>query len=126
MTTLTERGRNLSFLLTEATGSRSRQTVTVASGEGVLEPGTVLGRVTASKKMVASPNASTAGKEGAEVARAILAYRVDATSSDAKAVVIDADAEVKAPELAYHATVNDAAKRTAKAEQLAGVGIKVR
>ncbi|NBN62791.1 head decoration protein [Pannonibacter tanglangensis] len=122
----TERRRALAFLLSEAEGARSRQTVTVASGEGVLEPGTVLGRVTASRKFVASPHASTVGREGAEVAAAVLAYRVDATAADATAVVIDTDAEVKAPELVYHSTVNDAARRATKADQLRALGIKVR
>ena len=122
----TEGARDLGFLLSEAPGALSRQTVTIVSGEGVLAPGTVLGQVTASKKFVASPNAEVVDKEGAETATAILAYGVDATSSDTEAVVIDMNAEVKGPELAYHASVDDATKRGAKATQLRGSHIKVR
>ena len=95
-----EGARDLGFLLTEAPGALSRESVTIASGEGVLAPGTVLGQVTASKKFVASPNAEVVG--------------------------IDMNAEVKGPELAYHASVDDATKRGAKATQLRGAHIKVR
>jgi hypothetical protein len=121
-----EQARNLAFILTEANGLRSRETVTIASGEGVLEPGTLLGEVTATEKYVASPNAETVGKEGAETASAVLAYRVDATSADATAVIVSNDAEVKAPMLVYHASVDDEAKKTAKQTQLRSVGIKPR
>lgn len=122
----TEGARDLGFLLSEAPGALSRQTVTIVSGEGVLVPGTVLGQVTDSKKFVASPNAEVVGKEGGETAMAILAYGVDATASDVEAIVIDMNAEVKGPELAYHASVDDVTKQGAKATQLRGSHIKVR
>ncbi|WP_395175808.1 head decoration protein [Roseibium alexandrii] len=121
-----EQARNLAFILTEANGLRSRETVTIASGEGVLEPGTLLGEVTATEKYVASPNGVTVGKEGAETASAVLAYRVDATSADSPAVIVSNDAEVKTPMLVYHASVDDEAKKTAKQTQLRSVGIKSR
>ncbi|MEI2386041.1 head decoration protein [Breoghania sp. JC706] len=122
----TEKARNLAYLLSEANGSRSRDVVTIASGEGGLEAGTVLGQVTATKNYVVSPDAETAGKEGAETASAILAYGVDATDADVEAVVTSADAEVKAPMLIYHASVDSAAKVTAKQTQLGLAGIKTR
>ena len=53
--------------------------VTVASGAGVLQAGTVLGKVTASGKYVAYDNTAL---DGSETAVAILADKVDATSSD--------------------------------------------
>ncbi|EYD71803.1 head decoration protein [Limimaricola hongkongensis] len=118
--------RNLGCVLSEAEFGRSRDEVTIASGEGVLQPGTVLGKVTASGKFVASPNGSVVGKEGAETAVAVLAYRVDAASADAQAVVISRAAQVKGPELAYEASVNDATKTATKADQLAAVGVIVR
>lgn len=126
METKIEGARNLGFVLSEANGSRSRGVATIASGAGKLEAGTVLGVVTASGKLVASPNAEVVGKEGAEAATSILAYAVDATDADAEAVIIERDAEVKAAELAYDASVNDATKKTAKATQLAAKGIIVR
>lgn len=125
MQTLHEGPRNLAFLLSEAPGSRSRETVIIAAGQGVLLPGTLLGQVTATKKWVASPDAEVVGQEGAETARAVLAYRVDA-SADAEAVTIDCDAEIKADLVIYHASVNSALKRDAKAVQLRAAGIKIR
>ena len=122
----TETARPLAFLLSEGNGNYSRDVGTILSGEGALAAGTVLGIVTASGKYVASPNAQVAGKEGGETAKAILAYPVDATSADADAVIITRGAEVKAGELAYQATVNDATKKAAKATQLKAVDIIVR
>lgn len=126
METKTEGTRNLGFLLSESASGLSREVRTIASGEGVLAPGTVLGAITASGKLVASPNASVVGKEGAETATAILAYGVDATDADVEAVVVDAVCEVKGPELIYHSSVDDATKKAAKATQLRAAIIKVR
>lgn len=90
--------RALGFVLSEAEFDRSRDEITIASGEGVLEPGTVLGKITASGKFKASVDAS---EDGSETAAAVLAYRVDATSADAQAVAIVRAAQVKKPELVY-------------------------
>jgi len=122
----TEGPRPLAFLLSEGNGAISRETVTVASGEGRLAAGTVLGIVTASGKAVASPHAETGGKEGAETATAVLAYPVDATDTDVTAVVIHRLAEIKAQPLLFHATVDDATKQGAKIAQLAAVHIIAR
>jgi len=53
--------------------------VTIVSGAGVLTKGTVLGRVTASKKYDAYADA---GAGGLDVARSVLTEDVDATSAD--------------------------------------------
>ena len=126
MDTLTENPRNLAFILHEAAGTRSREVVTIAAGAGILEAGTVLGEITASEKFTASPEAVTVGVEGAETATAILGYRVDATAEDVDAVVVDADAEIKASLLIFEATVDDEAKQAIKVTQLRAVGIKAR
>lgn len=118
--------RALAFVLSESSGRRSRANVTVASGEGVLEAGTVLGKVTASSKMVVSPNAEVVGKEGAETATCILAYGIDATDTDVEVAVIDRDAEVKVAMLTYHDSVDNDTKKDAKVAQLDAVGIRVR
>ena len=118
--------RNLAFLLSEASGKRSLDTVTIVSGEGVLEPGSVLGEVTASEKFAFSPNAEVVGKEGAETAKAVLCYRIDATDADQTAVVVNIDAEVKTSMLLFHASVDDATKTATKLDQLRAVGIKAR
>jgi hypothetical protein len=126
MEKLTMGQHNLAFLLSEAAGNRSLDTVTIASGEGKLEPGTVLGKLTASDKFVASPNASVVGKEGAEAASAILCYATDATSADVEALVVNVDAEVKVPMLQFEASVDNQAKIDTKLDQLRAVGIKAR
>lgn len=128
METKTQRARDLAFVLSEGHGHVSREVGTIASGEGFLDAGTVLGKVTASGKYVASPAAQVAGKEGGETAVAILAYAVDATDADAQAVIIDGvgGVEVKNPMLKFHPSVNDAAKRNTKLTQLRAVGIKAR
>lgn len=118
--------RALAFVLSEGNGMISREVVTIASGAGKLEPGTVIGQVTASKKYVASPAAEVVGQEGAETAKAILCYGVDATSADVEAVVIARIAEVKDPMLIFAASVNDATKRNAKLAQIRAADIIAR
>ncbi|WFP74506.1 head decoration protein [Mesorhizobium sp. WSM4906] len=120
--------RNLAFVLSEQEGNGeiSREVVTILSGAGKLEPGSVLGQVTASKKYILSPNAQVVGKEGAETASAILAYEVDATSADVDAVVIKRIAAVKKSMLIYDASVNDDTKKAAKLAQLVAVDIIAR
>jgi hypothetical protein len=122
----TQGPRALGFLLTEADGALSRETVTIASGAGVLQPGTVLGAITASGKFVTSPNAEVVGKEGAQIASAVLAYRVDATSADVQAVVIDYHAAVKQGELIFDSSVDNSTKVAAKLAQLRAQFIKTR
>lgn len=117
--------RNLDFVLSEGNGNISYETVTIASGAGVLRPGTLLGQITASQKWAGSPNAETVGIEGAETAKAILAYGVDATSADQTAVVLRRDAEVKRDYLLFHASVDDATKISAKHSQLAAAGVNI-
>ncbi|SON55524.1 hypothetical protein HDIA_1983 [Hartmannibacter diazotrophicus] len=126
MEALTEKARNLAFILSEANGYRSRETLTIAAGSGVLEAGTVLGMVTASKKFTGAPDVETVGIEGAETAAAVLGYGVDATDVDVDVVCLTNDAEVKAPMLLFDASVDDPTKRAAKIADLAALGIKAR
>lgn len=126
MDSQTEKPRNLGFVLSEAEFGRSRDQITIASGQGVLSAGTVLGIVTASGHYAASPNAETVGVEGAETAKAVLAYAVDATSAAVPGVAITRASQVKSAELLHEASVNDATKTAAKATQLAAAGIIVR
>lgn len=119
--------RALSFLLSEASGRRSRSVGTIPSGTGKVAAGTVLGELTATDgHFVPSPHAETAGVEGAETAKAILAYGVDATNADVEVTIIDRDAEAKVGMLAYDASVDDQSKTDAKIAQLAAVGIRAR
>lgn len=57
--------------------------ITIASGQGVLKRGTVLGKITASGKYVKSLSASSDGSQTPDL---ILAEDVDATSADAQAL----------------------------------------
>jgi hypothetical protein len=119
-----EHPRQLAFLLTELPGTLSRDVVTVLSGQGVIEAGTVLAKVTASGKYVKSVDAAA---DGSQTAIAILARRVDATSADVTdALVVANDAEVKTLQLLFDASVSDGTKRTAKLTQLRAVNIKAR
>jgi hypothetical protein len=123
MTVFTE-GRNPGeFLLSEASGNRSRDVITVASGAGVIAPGTVLGKLTSGGKYTPSP---ATGADGSQTAVAVALYGCDATSADQKLVVVARDAEVNVNLLAYASSVDDATKKAAKASQLAAVGIIVR
>lgn len=119
--------RNLAFLLSEGAGRISRAEATIPAGTGKLAAGTVLGELTATPgHFVAAPAAEVVGIEGAEVAKAILAYSVDATSEDVAVAIIDRDAEAKTGMLIFDASVDDETKTAAKRAQLNAVGIRAR
>ena len=110
-------------LLSEAEFNRSRDTIIIASGAGVIPPGAVLGKLSASGKYVLSPNT---GADGSQTAAAIALYGCDATSADQKIAAITRDAQFNANMLTYAASVDDATKKATKATQLAAAGIIVR
>ena len=86
--------------------------------------GSVLGKITASGKYTLS---TATGSDGAETATAVLLYAVDATLADATGIVLArGPAIVSRAGLAYDASVDDAAKITAKIDQLASAGIIAR
>lgn len=123
MATLTEGRVTAAYILTEAAGMRSRDHAKIASGAGKLEPGTILGKITASGKFVAH---APAASDGSQTAVAILYSAVDATSADAAAVISARDCEVKGPELIYNAATDTAAEIAAVHASLAANGIIVR
>lgn len=123
MTTFTEGRHTAEFVVSEANGFRSRETVTIVSGQGKLEPGAVLGRITASGKYALT---TVAAADGSQNAIAVLRSAVDATSADAEGVAIARDAEVVGAHLSYGADVDQAAEIAAKVAGLATVGIIVR
>lgn len=112
---LTETNHAGEFLISEANGTRSRSTGVVSSGEGVLQSGQVLGKITATSELAAYDNTAS---DGTQAAVGILYARVDATSADAKCVFIDCDAEVTEERLIGLDTA-------ARADLLA-LGIKIR
>ena len=127
MTTLTEGRHPGEVILREANGTRSRDNIIIPAGTGVVAAGTVLGEITAAPgTFVPSPNASTGGIEGAEMAKAINIHEVDATDRDVSVAALSRDAEVNGSCLEFEATVDDDTKKDAKATQLAAVGLIVR
>lgn len=125
-TSFTEGRHATEGLMSEANFHRSRDNITVAAGAGVIVPGMVLGKVTASGKYVPSANAEVVGDEGAEVAVAIALYGCDATSADQAIAAITRDAEWNGNTLSFDASVSDATKKATKAAQLAAKGIIAR
>lgn len=90
---LTEARRTGDFLLSEASGTRSREEVTVSSAAGAMEPGTIVSKLDADGKYVAYDDVGT---DGSQVAAGILYAAVADSASDQKAVVFVRDCEVSA------------------------------
>ena len=127
MTVLTEGRHAGEAILSEANFHRSRDTVTIPAGTGAVKANTILGELTATPgTYVPSPNSEIIKIKGAETATAMTIHEVDATTSAARVAVLTRDAEIKAPCVEYHATVDDDAKKTAKLKQLKAVGIIAR
>ena len=110
MTTFTEPFRPYEVLLSEANGTLSRDSVTVASGQGVLAAGTVVAKITATGKYVAYDNA---GSDGSETAAAVLLQGVDATSADVAVVAATRMCEVKIDAMQWAAGLLQADKDAA-------------
>jgi hypothetical protein len=85
MTTLTEGKHAGGFLVWEVLRDYTRETVTIASGAGRLEPGTVLGKITTGRKFTRLAPAATNGSQNAAC---ILWAGVDASAADAPGVVV--------------------------------------
>lgn len=114
--------RTAHYLVSEANGFRSRETGLVASGSGKVDAGAVLGRVTATKKLVPL---APAASDGSQNAVAILFESCDATSKDVRRTITARDAEVQAAVLVWANGVTDTQK-TAALAQLAALGIAAR
>ena len=85
MTMLTEGKHTGGFLVWEVLRDYTRETVTITSGAGKLDPGTVLGRITTGGKYTSfAPGASN----GSQNASGILWDSVDASAADAPGVVL--------------------------------------
>ena len=123
MPVLTEPPSMGDVLKYEVNPNYTREVVTLLAGMPY-PVGAVLGRITASGKYKL---ATSGGTDGAQTATAVLLYAVDATLADAVGIVVArGPAIVSRAELAYDATVDDAAKITTKIGQLAAAGIIAR
>jgi hypothetical protein len=121
MTTLVEGKHAGGFLVWEALRDYTREVVTIASGR--LEPGTVLGKITASGKYAAHNPTAT---DGTETAVAVIWGKADASGGDVAAVaVVRGPAIVNRHDLVFAGSPSGAEIAAAHAALLA-VGILVR
>ena len=125
MTILTEGRHTGGFIVWEAFRDYCREVVTIATGGAnpVLEPGTVLGKITTSGKYAAHDPAAV---DGTQTAVAVLWGKADATAADFDAVVLfRGPAIVNANDLVFTGTPT-APEITAAHTALAAVGILTR
>ena len=123
MTILTEGKHAGGFLVWEVLRDYTRETVTIASGAGKLEPGTVLGKITTGGKYTGlAPTASN----GSQNAAGILWGMTDATDVDTPGVaVIRGPAIVNRHEISFPEGATEAQITTATTA-LAALGIILR
>ena len=111
------------FIVNEARGTFCREVITIPAGTGV-EPGTVLGKVTATGMY--GP-ANPAAADGSDKAAALNVYGCDATAVDVKvAAIVRGPAEVNGNFLVFDASVDTPAEKATKVAELAAIGIVVR
>ena len=123
MTTLTEGKHAGGFLVWETSRDYTRETITVVSGAGKLEPGTVLGKITTGGKYTGLAPSATNGSQNAA---GILWAGVDASAADAAGVVVlRGPALVNRHELVWPDGATEA-QITAATTALAALGIILR
>lgn len=111
--------RAAEFVVSEASGYRSREVGVAASAGTDLLPGTVLGKVTASGKLVIlAPGAS----DGSQAAVGILYGPARVTEGDKRVTLIVRDAEVNGLCLIWPSGITGGQQTTANG-QLAALGI---
>jgi hypothetical protein len=124
--------RTLGFVQSLAQQYRSLDFVALDASlvnTGVLPPGMVLGKITATGYYLPSPST---GSDGSQVAIAVLSDEFDTsefdpTSNNGGVVsVVCRDAEVRAEDLSYDASVTTLLQQQFKWAQLLAVGIAVR
>src|SRR5690348_11606747 len=120
MSIQTESIHDEEFLISEAEGHRSRENVTIVSGQD-LAAGAVVGKITGSGKYAIYDNGAS---DGTEVAAGVLARAVDAGSADKDGAIIARDAEVNGDLLDWDD--NDGTGITAGKADLASLNIRVR
>lgn len=88
----------------------SYEEVTIASGSGVVQTGTVVGKITSSGKYAP---VTVAASNGSQTAAGIVLNTVDATSADVLAVIVAREAIVVHQGLKYGADVDTSSERLA-------------
>lgn len=120
MTTFTEGRHAGEFIMSEAPGQRSRENVTIASGENLVA-GAVLGKITSGGKYAHYDNQAS---DGTQAVAGILIGACDATDGDVPAAIINTDAEVNGNCLEWGTETGT--DTTAGIADLLALGIKVR
>ncbi|WEJ33871.1 head decoration protein [Devosia sp. SD17-2] len=98
------------WLKREADSHFSREEAIIASGAGIVQTGTVVGKITASGKY---KPVTVAASDGSQTAAGIVLNPVDATSADQNTVIIVRDAIVVHQGLKYGADIDTTNERTA-------------
>lgn len=124
MTTLNETTRPAEHLVSEANGDRSREKITLKSGQ-FYNAGTVLAKFTSGGDAGKYTKLNTAASDGSQTACAVLYGHVDATAADKPGVGHVRDCEVNGDIIGWPAGISGGNKTTAIAN-LASVGIIVR
>jgi len=119
---VTESIHDEEFLISEAAGHRSRENITVVSGQNLVA-GAVVGKISATDKYAAYDNGAS---DGTETAAGVLARAVDASSADKDGAIIARDAEVDGNLLDWNTDDNDASDIAAGKTDLASLNIRVR
>ncbi len=107
---------------TEGHNRISRDEGVLATGSGLLRPGVVLGRITASSKLVPL---APAASDGSQNAAAVLLENVDATAADQRVVILARHAEVVLQALEWPAGIN-ATQQAAALAALEAKGVVAR
>ena len=124
MTLRTEGRHTAEFLLSEDEFGLSRDGVKYLAGSGTIEPGAILGKITASGKFVPHDPAAA---DGSQIAAAVaLSKVVVPAAADAIGVAIVRVAQVKAACLAYNAATDTQAEKDVVHAALAAAGVVVR
>lgn len=121
MPELTMGPRDEAFLISEANGFRSRDTITLKQSNAVYQPGSVVVLLAGKYELATATNMDD-GDDGLAGDLAIVARYTDATLGDADAAAITGDAEVKGSELIFDASLT----LTDVKPLLMSKGIKVR
>jgi hypothetical protein len=96
MPTLTEGRHTAEFLLSEANGYQSRESVVLSSAAAALAAGTLLGKITASGKYIAYSNGAA---DGSQTVAGILYANAPDSAVDQRVTIIARNAEVKGTSL---------------------------
>ena len=124
MATLTETQHAGEFIISEASGTRSRETITVLSGQD-LSAGAVVGKVASGAGSGKYKEYNPANVDGSETAVGVLFDGVDASAADKAGVIMARDAEVTSADLQWFSGATSGQKTTGESE-LATLGIIAR